>query len=166
MRKVRDGGLSVAEDPFSGRRIQPFSQGSQYHGDLLGGGFQPVQGRVASGTEGAVAGLTTKGLDAFGLAMLAIANQRVEVSICDPEVRALSVGTGEAFGGYPLGSSTPAFHLTPGANRPGAGPTPNEGVVARRQTGQSSGVRGLSRRCTVVRTAPVLKWEGWRGSQP
>jgi hypothetical protein len=56
-----------------------------------------------------MAGLRAKGLDAFGLARLAIANQRVEVSICDPEVRAWSVGTGQAFGGYPSGELQAGF---------------------------------------------------------
>jgi hypothetical protein len=37
----------------------------------------------------------------------------VDVSIGDPEVRTLLVGTGEAGGGYPLGGSPPAFHLRP-----------------------------------------------------
>jgi hypothetical protein len=60
--------------------------------------------------------LTAKGLDALGMAMLAIPNQRVDVSIGDPEVRALLIGTGEAFGGYPLGGSPAAFHLTPGVS--------------------------------------------------
>ena len=82
----RDGRLSKAEDPFSGRRIQAFSQGSQHHGDLPGGGFQTVQGSVAPGSEGGAAGLATKGLDPFGLPMLAISNKGVELSIGDPKV--------------------------------------------------------------------------------
>jgi len=42
----------------------------------------------------------------------------------------------------------------------GAGLTADEGVQARRQAGQSRGVRGLRRRCTVVRRAPPYEWEG------
>jgi hypothetical protein len=39
------------------------------------------------------------------------------MSICDPGVQALLVGTGEALGVHPLGSSPPAFDLAPGAHR-------------------------------------------------
>jgi hypothetical protein len=83
---------------------------------LVRGGFQTIQGRVASGSERGVAGLTAKRLDPFGLPMLAISDQRVGLGIGDPEVGTLLVGTGEAFGGYPLGCSPTAFHLTPGAS--------------------------------------------------
>ena len=38
----RNRGLSKAEDPLSSRRIQPFSQCRQHHGDLMGGDFQAV----------------------------------------------------------------------------------------------------------------------------
>ena len=61
--------------------------------------------------------MTTKRLDALGLAMLAIADESVELSIGDPEVRALRVRTSEAVRGYALGCSPPAFHLAPGAHR-------------------------------------------------
>ena len=81
-----DGTLSKAKDSLGGRRIQAFSQGSQHHGDLPGGGFQTVQGSVAPGSEGGAAGLATKGLDPFGLPMLAISNKGVELSIGDPKV--------------------------------------------------------------------------------
>jgi len=37
-----DGRLSGAEDPFSGRRIQPFGQCSEHYGDVIGKGFQTV----------------------------------------------------------------------------------------------------------------------------
>jgi len=49
--------------------------------------------------------------------MLAIPNQRVDISIGDPVVRALLVGTSEALGVDPLGGSSAAFHLAPGAHR-------------------------------------------------
>jgi len=81
-----DGGLSVAEDPFSGRRVQPFGECRQHYGDLVRGSFQTVQGRVASSTECDVAGLTTKRLDSFGLAMLTITNQRMHMRIRVAEV--------------------------------------------------------------------------------
>ena len=61
--------------------------------------------------------LTAKRLDALGLAMLAIADQRVDLSIGDPEIRTLRVGTGETLRVYALGSSSPAFHLAPGPHR-------------------------------------------------
>ena len=137
-----DGGLSEAEDPLGRGRVQPFGQRREHHGDLVGRGFQTIQGRVASGTEGGAAGLAAKGLDALGMAMLAIANQRMDVSVGDPEVQALLVGTGEALGVHPLGCSPAAFHLTPGTHSRGAGSPPDEGVEARRQAGQSSGERG------------------------
>src|SRR5713226_10347979 len=46
-----DRGLTVAEDPFGSGRIQSFGQRSQHHGDVMGRGFQTVQGSVASSTE-------------------------------------------------------------------------------------------------------------------
>ena len=113
----RDGGLSKAEDPLGSRRVQPFGQRREHHGDLVRGGFQTVQGRVAPSTERGTAGLAAKRLDPLGTAMLAISDQRVNVSIGDPEVRALLVGTGEALGVDPLGCSSAAFDLTPGTYR-------------------------------------------------
>ena len=65
---------------------QPFSQGRQHHGDLLGGGFQPVQGRVMSSSERGAAGLTAKGLDPLDIAMFAIPDKGVDVSFGDTEV--------------------------------------------------------------------------------
>src|SRR6266436_9637848 len=47
----------------------------------------------------------------------------------------------------------------------GAGSTPDEAVETRRQAGQSSGQRGLSRRWSVVRLAPPREEEGRRGNQ-
>ena len=68
-------------------------------------------------TEGGAAGLTPKGLDAFGLAMRAISNQRMNMSVCDARVGTRSVGTGEALGVHPLWCSPPAFDLTPRSDR-------------------------------------------------
>ncbi len=67
-----NGGLTKAEDPLCGRGVQPFGQRREHHGDLLRGGFQTIQGGVAPGSERGTAGLTAKGLDALGTAMLAI----------------------------------------------------------------------------------------------
>ncbi len=63
------------------------------------------------------AGLTAKRLDPLGMAMRAIPNQGVNVSVCDPGVRALLVGTGEALGIHPFRCAPPAFDLAPGADR-------------------------------------------------
>ena len=111
-----NGRLPVAEDSLGGGSVQPFGQGRQHDGDLLGRGFQPVQGGVAPGCERGLAGLTPKGLDPLGLAMLAIANQRMNARISDAKVEALLVRTSEALRIHPLGCSPTAFHLTPGAN--------------------------------------------------
>jgi len=46
----RNSGLSKAEDPLGGGRIEPFGQSREHHGDLVRGGFQAIQGGVASGT--------------------------------------------------------------------------------------------------------------------
>jgi hypothetical protein len=81
----------------------------------MGRGFQAIQGGVAPGAERGVAGRASKRLDALGLAMLAIANQRMNMSIGDARVRALSVGTGVALGVHALGGSPAAFDLAPGA---------------------------------------------------
>ena len=67
-----DGGLTVAEDAFGGGRIQSFGQRREHHCDLLRGGFQTIQGSVASSTASDAAGRTSKGLDPLGMAMLAI----------------------------------------------------------------------------------------------
>src|SRR5215471_5396391 len=81
------------------------------------GGFQTVQRRVASGSEGSAASLAAKGLDLLGLAMLAIANESVDVSIGDAKVRALLIGAGETLGVHPLGCAQAAFDLAPGTHR-------------------------------------------------
>jgi len=113
----RDGGLTGAEDPLCGGRIESFSQRREDHGDLMGRGFQTVQGGVSSGREGSVTRLTAERLDPLGLAMLAIAHQRMLGSIGDAKVAARSVGTSETISGYAFGGSPPAFDLAPGLHR-------------------------------------------------
>ncbi len=49
--------------------------------------------------------------------MLAIPDEGVELSVDVPEVGALPVGAGEAFGIYPFGGSQPAFDLAPRTQR-------------------------------------------------
>src|SRR5215469_4373460 len=89
----------------------------EHHGDLMRRGYQAIQRGVASRTEGAVTGRTSESLDAFGLAMLAIANQRVDVSSGNAKVGTVSGGTGIALGLHSLGCSPAAFHFTPGTHR-------------------------------------------------
>jgi hypothetical protein len=112
-----DRGLPVAEDTLCSGRIQPFGERRQHHCDLLRGGFQAVQGGVASSAESGVTGLATECLDLLSATMCAVSNQSVDVSVCDAEVRALVVGTGETLGIYPFRSTSPAFDLAPGAHR-------------------------------------------------
>jgi hypothetical protein len=70
-----DGGLTVAEDPTGFGSVQSFGQRREHHGDVMGRGFQPVQGRVASSTERGAAGRASKRLDLLGTAMLAISEK-------------------------------------------------------------------------------------------
>src|SRR5215472_7602515 len=60
-----DGRLSVAKDSCGRGRVQSFGECRQHDCNLLGRGFQPVQGRVTSSTEGGAASLTTERLDAL-----------------------------------------------------------------------------------------------------
>ena len=76
-----------------------------------------VQRSIVSSTECGAASLTPERLDPLRSTMLAIANERMNVSVGDPEVRALLIGTGEALRVYAFGSSAPAFDLAPGAHR-------------------------------------------------
>ncbi len=112
-----DSGLTIAEDPFGSGRVEPFGQCRQHHGDLVRWSFQPVQRGVTPSIEGGAASLTAKGLDALGMTMLAIADQRVDLRIGVAEVPALRVGTSEPFGLYAFGGSSPAFPLAPGSHR-------------------------------------------------
>ena len=114
-----DGRLSVTKDAFGGGCVQPFGQRSKNPGDLLGRGFQTVQGRVASRAERGAASLTAERLDPFGMAMLAIANERMNVCIGDAAGCALLIGTGEAFGVDSLGRVSATFDLAPGTYREG-----------------------------------------------
>src|SRR5512142_2959944 len=113
-----DRGVPKAEDPLGSGWVQPFGQCREHHGDLRGRGFQTVQGGVTSSTECGAAGLTPERLDWFGLAMLAIPDERMDLSISIAEVQALLVGTSVPRGIYAFGGSPPAFHLAPGPHRP------------------------------------------------
>jgi hypothetical protein len=122
-----DGRLSKAEDPLRGGRIQSFGQRREHYGDLVGGSFQTVQRSVAPGAERGAASLAAKGLDAFGLVMLAITNECMNVSIGDPAVPALRVGTSEPCGVDPFGGSSATFHFRPGAYRRRRSPSTRRG---------------------------------------
>jgi hypothetical protein len=67
-----------------------------------------------------VTGLTAKGLDPFGLAMLAIADEGMDVGLGDAEGGAEAVGTSEPRGVDAFGGSPSAFHLTPRSRHPQA----------------------------------------------
>src|SRR5215469_1463056 len=124
-----------------------------------------IQGGVASSTERGSASLTTVRLDLLGLAMLAIPNQRMPGSVCDPGVRTLRVGTSEALGVDPSGGFLGGFSpQARDATSAGTGPPPDEAMEARRQAGQWCGQRGESRRWSLVRIlAAALDWAepGW-----
>ena len=62
--------------------------------------------------------LTAKRLDALRMAMCTIPNQGVDVSVRNPGVQALVIGTGEALGVHPFRGSPPTFDLAPGAQAP------------------------------------------------
>jgi hypothetical protein len=49
--------------------------------------------------------------------MSAVANEGMNVSVGNPEVQTLLIGTGEAFSVYAFGSASPAFDLAPGPPR-------------------------------------------------
>jgi hypothetical protein len=103
-----DGGLTVAEDTLCSGKVQSFGQRSEHHGDLVRGSFQTVQRGLEPRSERRVASLAAKGLDPFGLAKLAIADESVDGSVCNPAVVALLVRTGETLcvcvWGLPVGS--------------------------------------------------------------
>ena len=104
-------------DPWGLGRVQPFGQRSEHHGDLARGGFQTGEGSVAPGCERGTAGRASKCLDLLGMAMLAISDQSVDVSIGDAEGWALLVGTGVALRVSAFGSSSPACDLAPEPHR-------------------------------------------------
>jgi len=112
-----DGGLTAAEDTLCSGRVQSFGQRSEHYGDLVRGSFQTVQWGVEPGSERRMTGRASKGLDPFGLAMLAIADESVDGSVYNPAVVALPVRTGETLCVYAFGGSPSAFDLAPGAHR-------------------------------------------------
>ena len=72
---------------------------------------------MASSTERGRAGGAAKCLDPLSIAMPGIANQRMKVSVCNPEIPTLVIGAGESLGIYAFGCSSAAFELAVGAHR-------------------------------------------------
>src|SRR5262249_36262693 len=95
-----DGGLTVAEDALCSGSVQSFGQRSEHHSDLVRRSFQTVQRGMEPGRERRLTGRASKGLDPLSATMLAIADQSVDGSVCNPAVDALPVRTGETLGGY------------------------------------------------------------------
>src|SRR5262249_993538 len=90
-----DCGVALAKDPYRRRDIHPFCERSQHLRKTLGCGFEAVQWRISSCAGGGAAGLAAQGLDAFGLPVYAIADQRVDLCIGDTIVSTRTVRTGE-----------------------------------------------------------------------
>ncbi len=71
--------------------------------------FQTIQGRVTSCTEGGEARLTAERLDLLRTTVLAVADQRVELSMGVAEVLAPLIGTGETCAVYADGELLAGF---------------------------------------------------------
>ncbi len=114
-RKARESGSPRAEDPLSGRRVQPTGSRSQHHCYLVRGVFKRDKGvPCRAGNVVWQAGPRNVWMREAGPCVPS-PKRRVDMSICDPGGRALSVRTGETFCVYPLRGSPTAFDLTPGA---------------------------------------------------
>ena len=98
-----------------------------------------------------MASLTAKGLDALGLAMLAIPDQRMNVCIGDSKVGTLSVGTSEVLGVHPFWGSSAAFDLAPGTHRQRREPSTRRGSGGETTGGAIVWAAGLQE--TVERAA-------------
>ncbi len=81
-----DRGLTVVKDAHRGGDVESFGQSGEDLGDPTGGGLEPIQGGMATGGEGAATSLAAQGLDAFTLAVGAIADERVDLGVADPVV--------------------------------------------------------------------------------
>ena len=148
-----DGGLSKPKTRSAAEGSSPSESRSEHHGDLLRGGLQAIQGRVPPGSERGAARLTAKGLDALSLAVLAITNQRMNLSLGNAEVGALWVGAGVSLGVDPLGCSPAAFDLVPRAywcwpsNRRGSGGETTGGAIVWGLWLEQTVHRGAHRSC-------------------
>ena len=76
--EIGSGGAipSLPAYPIGGERpCQPFGERRQHYCDLVGGGFQTIQGSVEPSTERGVTGLAAKCLDLFSVTMFAISKE-------------------------------------------------------------------------------------------
>src|SRR5258708_37057253 len=108
-----DVSLSKAEAPFGSGSVQSFGECSQRHCNLLRGGFQTIQGGVSPSSERGAVGLTAKRLDPLGLALLAGPDQGRHLSLGEPKLWALLLGSGEPVLGEPLRCSPHGFQPAP-----------------------------------------------------
>ncbi|TMD57786.1 MAG: hypothetical protein E6I91_22150 [Chloroflexi bacterium] len=101
-------------------RIQSFGKPREHNRDPAREGvFRRYNGVLRRARERGAARRASKGLDALGPAMLAVADQRMEVSVSVSKVLTLRVRTSEARGLYAFGGTPPAFHLAPWPHRQG-----------------------------------------------
>ena len=133
----------MPKHPHTRSDRKSFGQRTQDFGYAGGGRLEPIEGRVAPGGAGGPARLTAKRLDPLGATMRAIPDEGVDGGVGDAVVGAGWVGTGEAIRGDALGGTTSAFELASGTRRWRCRCRRARG---RRQAGQSSGGRGLSKR--------------------
>ena len=117
----RDRGGAMAEHACRRRDIKPFSKRSEHFRNSVGCRFEAIEWRIATGTEGGLAGLTPEGLDAFSLAVHTVTYQSMDLRVGNLIVRARPVRAGKSLCGNPLGSAPTAFALAPRRNRKGEG---------------------------------------------
>jgi hypothetical protein len=114
MEPASDRRLLMAKDPHGCRDVEPLGKSGEDFGDPSGSGLETVQGSVATGGEGVTTSLAAKGLDAFALAVAAIANECVDPGVGDAEVGTGGVFAGKALSVDALRSTTAALDLGPG----------------------------------------------------
>ncbi len=111
-----DRALAVPEHSDGCGDREAFSHRTEDFCDPGGCGFEAIEGRVPTGGEGGLAGLTAEGLDALVVAVRAIADQGVHIRVGDAEIIAGGVRAGEAIGGDAFRGTTPALDLAPWTN--------------------------------------------------
>jgi hypothetical protein len=97
--------------------------------------------------------------------MLAISDEGVDLSIGDPKVRALLVGTSEALGIDPLGGSPTAFDLTPRWHGRRSWPSTRRGSEAETTGRAIVWGAGLEQMLERGALGPSLEEEGRRWNQ-
>ena len=95
------GELAMAEDAGGGTKADSLSQSAEDFGDTLGRGLEPIQDGAGAHTKLRVARRATKtrSVNTFVAAMVAAADQGVDLVISDPEVEAVGIWAGIAGGG-------------------------------------------------------------------